>query len=360
MLMPHFRRTEPLVSQLLGYAAAEQPHRASAPPFTWRFEQADERQFHWVMEGGLGPLLYRATRDDPQTVPSTWRERLLSADLTAQVRRGQQVDTANEIIDCCAALGVPVTLLKGISTSEQFYPLPHLRAMADVDVLVRGEAREAVESALVQRGYRPLESHRHVEGFHHAAPLFHPGRQVWVEIHIKLFPDYDELGRCQLFDVTSVATESVPSQFGGRPVYRLRDELQLAYIATSWMRDISLSQIQPGFVHSLFDAIRLLVGRRKLLDWARLLGMLDSPLAAQSLHLMLAYLRRRQLFDAPRAVLDSLAARQGALHVFERIAIYAILDWYLIGGRYWNIAMPVPVPGRYYSARREPTPLPVV
>ena len=350
--MPLLRRTEPLLGQLLRYAAAEQSAGDEATAFEWRLERVRGREFAWVMEGGLGALLFRATRGSPEIVPAAWRAPLLSADLTARVRYSQQVETAKEVIDCCAALGVPVTLLKGISTSEEFYPLPHVRSMVDVDVLVERAALGAIESALIERGYAVRESRQTIEGHHHGAPLLDPRREVWVELHHKLFPDYDELGRGRLFGLANIAKESVISSFHGRTVRRLGHELQLAYIASSWTRDISLSQIHPSFVHSLFDAMRLLVATRDMFDWSRLLALVDSPLAAQSLDVMLTYLRRRRMSAVPLAVVNSLARQRGALRPFERRAMHAILDRYLIGGRHWNLPMPAPFPGRYFSARR--------
>ena len=223
----------PLVGQLLAYAATGAPLGRTARQFAWRAEGGDERQFRWAIDAGLGPLLHRATRDCVDVVPSAWREILLSADLTARVRHGCLVDSMLEIIEVCEGLQLRVTLLKGISVSEQLYPAEHLRPMSDIDVLIPAHTYALVEAALLGRGYRRMD-YPAIDGQHHGAPLHHSRRRTFIELHTALFSDDSPLREGSLFSPSNVALRSVGSRYHDRPVARLTPELQLAYIASSW------------------------------------------------------------------------------------------------------------------------------
>ena len=122
-----------MIGDLLHYAAGRGDAGTSRD-----HSQADpdlERQLQYLRDTGFAPLLQRAVSDRVLSVPAAWSETLLAESLTAQVRHGALVDAAIDVLDACDHLGVPLTVLKGISISDQFYPAPHLRPMGDVDVL---------------------------------------------------------------------------------------------------------------------------------------------------------------------------------------------------------------------------------
>jgi len=331
-----------LVRQLLDHSAAA---NGSATTMRWQLGAIDEPQFRWLMQSGLGPLLHHATREQPD-VPATWRAALLGADLTAQVRHGNQVDTACEVIDLCTRGGIAVTLLKGISTSEELYPAAHLRPMGDIDLLVPGADCAGLESALLQQGYRQAEWPENMP-HHHAVPLHHPGHDVWVEIHTDLFPAYDALHASGVFTRAHVGAHSIPSAFHQRTVKRLTHELQLVYVAASWMRDLTVLDIQPSFLPSLFDALFLLRSAGRVLRWDTVLASLSDDMATACLHVMLTYIERHGWFEFPAPLLAHVAARQSIVGTVQTRAIHWMLDRYLVGGRRWHFALPPPVPGRY-------------
>ncbi len=286
-----------------------------------------------ALDAGLGALLYRATRDSLERVPPAWRDALKSADLTAQVRNGNLCDTADEVIDACQEMGVPVTLLKGISISDQHYPAPHLRPMGDIDILVRERESQLVESTLLRRGYSRMSNFQLDEHSHHGVPLFHPERRVWVEVHTGLFPNASRLRGNTLYGPSNVAAQSIASTFHGRPVFRLTDELQLVYIASYWIRDLSMHGIHPSFVIPLLDAVYLLKASRQTLDWDGLLAWLDNDMAIASLYIMLAYVCRCGFDESASPILSRLASRQNIVGAREMRIIDFMLDTYLIGGR---------------------------
>jgi len=103
------------------------------------------------------------------------------------VRHGNMDDVATNVIDVCNGVDVEVTLLKGISIADQYYPSAHLRPMTDIDILVSQHEQQRVQLALLRRGYVP-KTGDWPEDSHHAAPLLHPEKRVWAEVHSVLFP----------------------------------------------------------------------------------------------------------------------------------------------------------------------------
>jgi len=244
------------------------------------------------------------------------------------------------------------TLLKGISISEQHYPVPHLRPMGDIDVLIPSDAYESVESALLQRGYVREPHHTVSKGDKHGNPLDHPEWHVRVELHTALFNE--DSGSDEVFCASHLATHRVASTFHGRHVYRFTDEFQLLYIATKWNEDLSLYRIKihPSLVPPLLDVIYLLRASGKSLDDTRLAVGPGSEMAIASLYVMLAYLARHGLGAESHRLSRVLASSQRIVGPLQLKIIHAALDRYLIGGRYWNLRLPLPVPGRY-SVRRQ-------
>ena len=176
-------RALPLAGQLLVQVATGAP----LDPAWCREEDEAARQFQWVLDGDLGPLLNRAALPYLGQLPPPWRAALQSADLTARVTHADRVETALEVVERCAERHIPAVLLKAISVGEQLYPAEHLRPMTDIDVLVPQEAYAGLEQTLLARGYARLE-HLAVPGHHHGAPLRRPRLRTVVELHARLFP----------------------------------------------------------------------------------------------------------------------------------------------------------------------------
>jgi hypothetical protein len=321
-----------LILELLAYAA-ESPLHPAHRIHAWPPEQVDERQIQWVIEAGLGPLLYQATRHNIDQWPGVWRDALRSAELTAKIRHGSLIHSGNEIIDCCEKLGVHITLLKGISISHQHYPAGHLRPMGDIDILIPEPDYKSVELAMLRHGYQRNSDHQLGEDPHHGLPLFHPERSVWVEIHTSLFRKSESLRRNSVFSPCHVSSQLVASTFYGKPVCRLTNELQLVYIASSWIKDLSRHGIHPSFLIPLFDAVYLLKASRRTLDWDSLLSWLDNDMAIASLYLMLVYLSRKGLDQSAAPILSHLARSQHVVGTLERRIILDMVDHYLVGGR---------------------------
>lgn len=339
-------RDTSLLIWLFKYAATDSLRGSAIRP-DCPLDRVDEREIRWVLDAGLGALLYRATRDSVDRVPVAWRDVLRSADLTAQVSHGNLVDTAGEVIQVCQERQIRPTLLKGISISDQHYPIAHLRPMGDIDILIPADAYESVESALLQRGYVRQPDYRVSKGAKHGAPLVHPERHAWVELHTAL---YDEAFlEADVLSIANVAAQRVVSTFNGRLVYRLTDELQLLYIASSWFDDLACYdiEIQPSCVPPLLDVLYLLRASGKKLNPSRLAVGAGSEMAMASLYVMLTYLARHGLDSESHRLSRVLASAQKIVGPLQLGIIHAVLDRYLTGGRSWNLPLPLPVPGRY-------------
>ena len=291
------------------------------------------RQLRQVVDAGLAPLLHYAAREGLEGIPADWHDVLKAAELTARFTHAALRESAAFVIDVCGEAGAPVTLLKGISISDQYYPAPHLRAMGDVDVLVPAGDFARVESSLLAHGYTPQPGFQTGEGEPHGAPLFDPRRRVWVELHTALFHTDAPVNANAVFRADNVARRSVASSFNGRPVLRLCDELQLVYIASYWLRDLTRNRIHPALVIPLFDAIFVLRASGRTLDWEGLIESLDNEIATASLYLLLAQVRHYGFDQELDAVLPRLAARQGLVGDAELRILNFLLENFLVGGK---------------------------
>lgn len=321
-----------LILELLRYDGGP-PSPIAADKVASMLQTAKRRELQWALDAGLGPLLYEVTRTANDPVPTALGEVLLSADLTARVLNENRVEAAEEIIAACAAIGVPVTLLKGISISEQHYPSPHHRAMSDIDVLVHEDALSAVQVEACRLGYMQRGPRVTGPGSHHAEPLYHANRQTELEIHTGLFPRYSRLSTGNLFGPANIARESAASTFRGREVCRLSDVLQLVYVGCYWARDLSRLSVHLSFVPPLLDIVEILSNRQGTFDWEHLFGLLDNERAIACLYLVLSYLDRRELARLPPAILPWLATHQRNVGAGELRAIHAVVDKFLIVGR---------------------------
>jgi hypothetical protein len=329
----------PLTARMLAFAAG------GSPDTDWQALGHPARQFAWVLQGGLGPLL-RWAASAAHAVPPTWAQTLLAAELTARVRHGSLVDTALDVLRVCREVGAEPTLLKGISVSDQLYPAEHMRPMSDVDVLLAAADYPKVEAGLLDCGFVRLP-YPEMKGHHHGAPLRHERRRTLVELHTALFPASAQVHGGTLFAAGHLEAEKRASAYHGEQACRLSNEVQLAYIAAAWFDDMATGRFHPSFLASLFDAVFLLRAHGPTLDWDRLVRWIGDDMAKASLYAMLTYATRFGTKPPPAHVLDHLADNGGLVGPIQRRLIHAALDRHLIGARPWSLPFPPPMPGRY-------------
>jgi hypothetical protein len=293
-----------------------------------------------ALEGGLGALLEWCVSGDPQASQSRLWPTVRGAALTARVLAEESHEALLGVLEACAGLGVEATLLKGVSIAHQHYPLPHLRPMRDLDVLVEPEAVERVEAVLRAAGYEPVPGHLAPEfyaGHQHGVPLVHPRTGVWVEIHRRLFRADGPMGAFAAFAPERVRAERRHADYHGRPVFRLSDELQVLYVSTHWALSFGVTGAEGGLV-ALLDALYLL---RAPLDWDRVLSLAEGSAVATHLELLLGYLERRGLTTLPAPVRRRLARPPHGLGRGPEAVLHRLIDRYLMAGRPFGRLLPL-------------------
>jgi hypothetical protein len=256
--------------------------------------------------------------------------------MTARVIAAEHLDAMAEIIDACKTHVAPLTLLKGISICEQHYPHPHLRPMRDIDFLAEAANVTAVESVLVELGYRQQSQLPHTfwQKHHHSMPFFHPQRRVWLEVHRGLVPAKSRLSRDKVFSLESVKAQLRPSEFQGRKVNRLSDELQVVYIASHWARDFKFI----GGIVALLDMIYLLEKTKDALDWDQILNWVRDSVASAYLYILLSYLDKYRLIDIAPEILSQLSLQQRSFGKVNLKIVHGLIDRCFVEGRnYGNV-----------------------
>ena len=313
-------------TSLMGLLQAAAHGRAALPLVT--FEAA---QIRWALETGLGPLLWHTTQAAPETAASPLWPLVRGTDRAACLLTAEQFDAMGEILEACSGRMPPLTLLKGISISEQYYPVPHLRPMRDLDVLVDEAALPAMEAILSALGYHQ-QSHLPSTFYathHHSMPFIHPTRRLWVEVHRGLFPPSSRLGEDRLFSREALEEHRQPSVFQGYEVFRLSPEWQLLYIASHW----AFAFHAIGGLIALVDVIYLLQRTVAALDWEHLLAALEGSGATPPLYLLLTYLDTYHLVELAPDVLQRIGARQRVLSPATLSLMHWLIDRYFVAGQ---------------------------
>ena len=293
-----------------------------------------EAQIRRAVKTGLGPLIVHMTRADPDAQRSTLWSQLRAADLTARMISAEMTDAMKEIIDACEGHVPPLTLLKGISICDQYYPKPHLRLMRDIDFLVEENAVPFVNKILSKLGYfQPSNSHGDFYAtHHHEAPYFHPKKHLWVEVHHGLVPPRSRLATDKVFGLENLRSQIRPSLFAGRKVNRLSDELQIVYIACHWAANFDFIS---GMV-AMLDVIYLLKNTKARIDWEKILNWVDGSVASAHVYLLLSYLHQYELINVEPEVLRELSLSGRSFGRVNLKILYRLIDDYLVEGRAWG------------------------
>ena len=291
-----------------------------------------EAEIRWAITTGLGPLLLRAIAGGPILSDPSLTMTLKAADLTARIETRGKIDAMCEIIDACTEATPPLVLLKGISTCTQYYPEPHLRRMADIDVLVEERFIGAVESVLYNLEYsRPSKvSSEFYQTHHHTAPFYHPRRDVWVEIHRRLLPRSTKSAQSEVFSPENVAKELRLSQFQGRAVRRLSDELQIIYTSAHWAQQLQTN----GGPMAMLDIVYIIKHAGHRLDWSKIIRWVELSPAAIQIYLLLAYLAHHEVVAIDREILRRLiSADNNALAGRKLRILFCLTDQCIAEGR---------------------------
>lgn len=291
----------------------------------------DEAQVNWAIRTGFGPLLYDRALNAPGLIPRASSRVLLVSELAARADSKRRRTAMIQIIDACSSSVSELTILKGISVCDEYYPKSHWRPMADIDFLVPEADLGRAESALRGLGYRqvspcPAEFYAM---HHHSMPFQDPKTGVAVEIHTALFPNGTPLSQSRAFRLPNIVAHLRPSGFQGRAIYRLSNELQLAYLACHALVERRVFNTLIPFL----DVIFLLRQAGRELNWHTVLDWLDDRTVSAYLCVMLAYLERHRVVPFPPAVHAALLAAKRRLGRLTLALIHRSMDRYAAHGQ---------------------------
>ena len=264
-----------------------------------------------ALESGLGPIMARVSSLSPAQ-RSIHGDAIQASDLTARLLTAEMLDAVADILRLTAGAGCDLVLLKGCSTCVRYYPEPHLRTMGDVDLLVGAEDWRRVEAMLRADGFVDTNATHPpswYEQHHHSIPLWHPQRQLWIELHTLLYPPFSPLTAEQRFSPKAIEEFVTTTAIAGSTARVFGHELQLVYTATRWA---DMPNFQRG-AFPILDAALLMARHGATLDWARIGSLVDGTWGTTALRLMLTYLDRCELASqSPRPCCANSPARTGS------------------------------------------------
>ncbi len=131
---------------------------------------------------GLAPMLSHVLREAGADggVPQESLWQLRSVEEGARLWRAIQVKELALVLNALTEAGVPHLLMKGLALCQTVYPAPHLRVMADSDVLIPDRDREKAVRVVMDLGYDILEAWH---AYHHIPELYKPNRHP-LELHL--------------------------------------------------------------------------------------------------------------------------------------------------------------------------------
>lgn len=294
---------------------------------------ADSRVVEWIILSGLGPLacyLIRSGGVEEDQIP----EAIRGAELTGRLQTRNLTDALASTLDVLADAGIAPVAMKGITFAHGYYPQPHLRIMKDVDLLVSTDRREPAEAALLAAGFvrgDGMTFERYLP-HHHAAPLYHAEKQLWVEIHSALLPPAARASAEAPFNYTSLAEISRPGPVGPGFSSRLSPEVELMLLATAWCRDLGDDFGEPGLQRRLFDAVFLLREEPEL-DWEKIQAWSNDTLVGKCCGVLLSYLARHTAL--PASALQTLGRMENQFQGRRVTGLtHNLLDRYLLADRH--------------------------
>ncbi|MFN2308583.1 MAG: nucleotidyltransferase family protein [Gammaproteobacteria bacterium] len=303
---------------------AERP--GSTPP-----QKFDSKTVAWIIETGLGPILWAAYRQQPDSVPPACHDPLRAADLTALFLSTAMFDALGTILDGAATLGCAVTLVKGASVAGQWYPEPHWRPMRDIDLLVDAREQSRFEQLLRDLGFQ--QQSWLPEAFfldhHHSMPFYHPQWRCWVEVHRGLFRDDRPERRIAALRPEALAARRQACTVRGASAWRLADPEQLVYTAVHWGGRLTL----VGGLVPLLDMLLMLRRGGEQLDWDAVLDIAADEAAARPLFVALDYLRKQGLIELPAAVWRGLARGHDGIGRGGVRMLHGIIDDFMVCGK---------------------------
>jgi len=251
------------VTQLLQFYHGSKP--AGAGPI--KLPTIDQVKF--LCDVGLGPIAFKVYGDEFRHSDPMLYSVLQSADLTTRVIYGQQGKAAFELIGEQQDAGVIPTLLKGISTSEEFYAPPYLRLMGDIDILIKRSEVDLVMAKVADLGYVITDEQWHMyrkHGAHHLPAALHPKTGVTIEVHTGLFSPAEFYSGEYVFQPDNIEAQRVEFNYRETRVARFKPEFQFIYTVSKW----SVDRDWAVNLKNINDTIHILRKYQPEFDWPTL------------------------------------------------------------------------------------------
>lgn len=296
------------------------------------FSASNAETIRHLLDGGLGPLGYYVSQYIPgQAVSTTTLASLQGAELTARLLTAGLHDALGEVFCASPNLAAQVTLLKGISSSQLYYPAPHLRTMGDIDLLVPKEKKAELEALLQQLGYqqRSWLPPSYYDDHHHSMPFYHIAKQVWIEVHTSLINPISTLSGDEVFAQNNVSANLQPMLFRGIQTNRMSDELQLVYTSSRWADELD----PVRGLHPMLDVLLLLQTRHQAMDWDKVIRWLQHSSAAARVHLLLTYLVRTGLVALPQGIAEKITSASHPMGRINTALLHRLITTYLMKGK---------------------------
>ena len=260
-------------------------------------------------------------RDLSHKVPTPVLPHLVAAD---RLVTHQQVSTVREgrfIAQALSGLDIPVVLLKGAAYAAAGLPAASGRLFGDVDILVPRASINAVEAALMMRGWSigsidPYDNRYYRQWMHELPPMAHLQRGTVIDVHHNILPQ--TIGYAP--DASLLLDDSLPVGESG-----LRVLSPVDMVIHSAVHLFHEGELKNG-LRDLLDLCSLMddFSGRNTAFWGRLTSRASELGLVWPLHLALRYSHMIFGLAVPGEALDAMVARSslGALRQATLDAIY--------------------------------------
>ena len=132
---------------------------------------------------GVASFVYEGARRAGLSIPDEICQKWKNHIKASMFQNERLLFAQDAVVRAFRQAGIPVAVLKG-SSAARYYPQPELRALGDIDLLVKSTDVPAARSLLLQDGYKECE---YEHGFH----IGFSKHGVYLELHqqVTAFPD---------------------------------------------------------------------------------------------------------------------------------------------------------------------------
>lgn len=137
----------------------------------------------------MAPLLYHHLQACHIDLPPNAKLQLQGLTLRHQQTNEVRLAVLANILETFVQANIPALILKGAALAELVYPLPGLRPMSDLDILVGPERAAEAQQLLRQNGYQLNPEAEPVSADHRHLPVLmveREGLTISIEIHRRL------------------------------------------------------------------------------------------------------------------------------------------------------------------------------